>query len=192
MERLVLINTLKFINNFADEVLYTGESNERNTFVQLADAILFAERYPNSRQLIFEKNFESVKNTVSWLIEICQLIQSKWDANSQRLFLNNGSIIELGWLDDESEYMRYGSIEVDVMRFNGMPISEHTYLFMKSKVRGGNVYPKQIKTTTNANENKESFLNSRFLDASGNIKKHFLGKSPFNEDVYETRCCIQE
>ncbi len=62
----------------------------------------------------------------------------------------NGSIIDFGYIDNENDVYQYQSAEYDVIRFDELThFTEYMYVYMISRCRGANPYPKYIKSSTN-------------------------------------------
>lgn len=62
----------------------------------------------------------------------------------------NGSTLEFGYCDAESDVTKYQSAEYDVIRFDELThFTESQFTYLISRIRGANPYPKQVKSTTN-------------------------------------------
>ena len=62
---LELTSTQKqFMDADADEVLFGGAAGGGKSYGQLADALLFALRYPKSRQLILRRTFPELEHSL--------------------------------------------------------------------------------------------------------------------------------
>lgn len=79
-------------------------------------------------------------------------------------FVNN-SIIDFGYMDSDSAVYQYQSAEYDVIRFDELThFTEFMYVYMLSRLRGANPYPKQIKSTTNPGNIGHNWVRERFID----------------------------
>jgi hypothetical protein len=62
----------------------------------------------------------------------------------------NGSIIDFSYCDNEKDVFRYQSAEYDVIRFDELThFTESMYIYLLSRIRGANDYPKMAKSSTN-------------------------------------------
>ena len=78
----------------------------------------------------------------------------------------NGSIIDFGYCDRENDVFKYQSAEYDVIRFDELThFTEDMYIYLMSRIRGVNDYPKQIKSSTNPGGVGHSWVKARFIDA---------------------------
>lgn len=77
----------------------------------------------------------------------------------------NGSVLEFGYCDAESDVTRYQSAEYDVLRFDELThFTERQFTYLISRVRGANGYPKQIKSTTNPGGVGHHWVKARYID----------------------------
>jgi hypothetical protein len=77
----------------------------------------------------------------------------------------NGSIIDFGYCDNEKDVYKYQSSEYDIIRFDeATHFSKFMYVYIKSRCRGTNNFPKQIKSTTNPGGIGHTFFKERFID----------------------------
>lgn len=62
-------------------------------------------------------------------------------------------MIEFGYCDSERDVYRYQGAEYDTIRFDELThFTETMYIYLISRLRGANDYPKQIKSGTNPGE----------------------------------------
>ena len=166
MELELLKKQYAFTNSTADEVLYGGAAGGGKTYAQVIDAFLFALKYPGSRQIVFRKTLPELRRSVIMKcreIYPARVCEYKGAIN-QYVFVNN-SVIEFGYLHHEGDVYRYQSAEYDVVRFDELThFPEQTYLYMLSRVRGTNGYPKQMKSTGNPGNIGHMWVKKRFVD----------------------------
>ena len=78
----------------------------------------------------------------------------------------NGSALEFGYCDAESDVTRYQSAEYDVIRFDELThFTESQFTYLLSRIRGTNGFPKQVKATTNPGGVGHQWVKSRFIDS---------------------------
>ena len=64
MELSVTRRQLEFIRSTARETLFGGAAGGGKSYAQLIDALLFAMKYPASRQLILRRTFPELKRSL--------------------------------------------------------------------------------------------------------------------------------
>lgn len=158
----------RFVLCGCDEVLYGGAAGGGKSFAQLADAMIFAMRYPKSRQLILRRTFpELERSLIRSARELFPTEISEYSAKLHSYGFSNGSLIEFGSCEHESDVYKYQSAEYDVIRFDELThFTEYQYLYLISRVRGTNGYPKQVKSTTNPGGIGHTWVRSRFVDVA--------------------------
>ena len=77
----------------------------------------------------------------------------------------NGSALEFGYCDAESDVTKYQSAEYDVIRFDELThFTESQFTYLISRVRGTNGFPKQVKSTTNPGGVGHQWVKARYID----------------------------
>lgn len=157
-----------FINTRADEVLFGGAAGGGKSYGQLIDAFLYALKYPKSKQLILRRTFaELEKSLIRTAMDVFPIDVYKYNAGKHLGQFPNGSIIDFGYCDNESDVHQYQSAEYDVIRFDELTtFSEDMYVYMISRLRGANDYPKQVKSSTNPGGVGHSWVKDRFISPS--------------------------
>ena len=85
----------------------------------------------------------------------------------------NGSLLDFGYCDNQNDVYKYQSAEYDVIRFDELThFTEEMYIYLMSRVRGANPYPKQIKSSTNPGGVGHQWVKSRFIDIGEPNKYH--------------------
>lgn len=155
-----------FIEATETEVLFGGAAGGGKSYGQMIDALLFALKYPASRQLILRRTFAELEKS---------LIRTALSLYPRKLFtlnstthtgrFSNGSVIDFGYCAGENDVYQYQSAEYDVIRFDELThFTEAQYVYLISRVRGANPYPKQIKSSTNPGGVGHSWVKARFID----------------------------
>ena len=163
-----------FIDAEEDEVLFGGAAGGGKSYGQVADALLFALRYPASKQLILRRTLpELEKSLIRCALSIYPKEIFTFSASSHTGRFKNGSIIDFGYLGQESDVYRYQSAEYDIVRFDELThFTEGQYIYLLSRVRGTNGYPKQVKSTTNPGGVGHAFVKRRFIDCGEREKRY--------------------
>lgn len=163
-----------FINSKADETLYGGAAGGGKSHGQLIDALLFGLKYPKSKQIIFRRTYSDLeKSIIRMALEIYPTEYSKYNATNHCMRLNNGSLIDFGYCDNDTDVLHYQSAEYDVIRFDELThFTEYMYTYLISRCRGTNSYPKQIKSSTNPGGVGHTWVKNRFIDIGAPNKTH--------------------
>lgn len=156
----------RFVESRCDEVLYGGAAGGGKSFAQLADALIYALRYPASKQLIMRRTYPELERS---LIRVSRELYPKeiceYNARLHLYLFRNGSMVEFGSCEYESDVIKYQSAEYDVLRFDELThFTEYQYLYLMSRVRGVNGFPKQVKSSTNPGGVGHSWVRARFID----------------------------
>ena len=156
-----------FLKSEAAETLFGGAAGGGKSYAQLVDALVFAMRYPGSRQLILRRTLRELERSLILVSEqLYPQAVSKFVRSDAVWRLVNGSMIEFGHCQYDSDVTRYQSAEYDVIRFDELThFSLYQYTYLLSRVRGANGYPKQVKSTTNPGGIGHDWVKKRFIDA---------------------------
>ena len=167
----------RFIDSTESEVLFGGAAGGGKSYGQMVDAMLFALRYPGSRQLVLRRTFpELEKSLIRTSLSLFPREIYSFNSSSHTGKFKNGSIIDFGYCATENDVYQYQSAEYDVIRFDELThFTEAQYVYLISRVRGANSYPKQIKSSTNPGGVGHGWVKERFVDAAERGRP-FLGK----------------
>lgn len=157
-----------FINAKADEVLFGGAAGGGKSYAQMVDALIYAIKYPKSRQLILRRTYPELEKS---LIRVAQAIYPRdifrYNASKYSGEFANGSIVDFGHCHAEDDVYKYQSAEYDVIRFDELThFTEFMYRYLLSRVRGVNEFPKAVKSTTNPGGVGHAWVKERFIDNS--------------------------
>ncbi len=164
----------KFINSKAFETLFGGAAGGGKSYGQLIDAFLYALKYPKSSQIIFRRTFPDLeKSIIRKSLEIYPRQVASYNSSKHIWNFKNGSIIDFGYIDNEKDVYQYQSAEYDVIRFDELThFTEYMYIYMISRCRGANNYPKGIKSSSNPGNIGHSWVKARFIDIGEPNKVH--------------------
>lgn len=156
----------EFINADADEVLFGGAAGGGKSYGQLIDALLFALKYPKSKQLILRRTFpELEKSLIRVSLELYPREVYTYNASKHTGVFRNGSMIDFSYCAAENDVYRYQSAEYDVIRFDELThFTEDMYIYLISRVRGANGFPKMVKSSTNPGGVGHAWVKARFID----------------------------
>lgn len=126
-------------------------------------------KYPCSKQLILRRTLpELEKSLIRVSLGLFDPSIYKYNAAKHTGTFTNGSIIDFGYCDRENDVYKYQSAEYDVIRFDELThFTEDMYIYLMSRIRGTNSYPKQIKSSTNPGGVGHSWVKERFIDCCG-------------------------
>ena len=155
-----------FLDADETEVLFGGAAGGGKSYGQLIDAMLFALRYPGSRQLLLRRTYPELERS---LIRVARSLYPTtlftYRATDHSGRFGNGSLLDFGYLASDGDVYQYQSAEYDVVRFDELThFTEFQYLYLISRIRGANGYPKQIKCSTNPGGIGHSWVKARFID----------------------------
>lgn len=175
-----------FIEASADEVLFGGAAGGGKSYGQLVDALLFALRYPGSKQLILRRTYpELEKSIIRVSLELFPQEIAVYNGGSHSWRFKGGSIVDFGACDAEKDVYKYQSAEYDVIRFDELThFTDTMYTYLISRVRGANCFPKQVKSSTNPGGVGHTWVKERFIDPAP------PGEAFTVEDTGQTRVFI--
>ncbi len=156
----------QFIEATSGEVLFGGAAGGGKSYGQVVDALLFALNYPGSRQLILRRTFAELdKSLIRTALSLYPREIYTFNSSSHTGRFKNGSTIDFGYCAAENDVYQYQSAEYDVIRFDELThFTEMQYIYLISRVRGANSYPKQVKSSTNPGGVGHTWVKERFVD----------------------------
>lgn len=155
-----------FMDATQTEVLYGGAAGGGKSYAQLLDALIYACKYSGSKQLVLRRTFPELERS---LIRVSREIYpqeiAKYNESKHTWKFKNGSLIEFGYCQQESDVTQYQSAEYDTIRFDELThFTEYMYLYLFSRLRGANKFPKQVKSSTNPGGVGHAWVKERFID----------------------------
>ena len=140
-----------FIEADAAEVLFGGAAGGGKSHGQIVDALIYALRYPHSRQLLLRRTYPELEmSLVRTALALYPRELYSYAASRRMGRFANGSTLDFGYCDSERDVYRYQSAEYDVIRFDELThFTFGMYRYLLSRLRGTRGYPKQVKSTTN-------------------------------------------
>lgn len=178
-----------FINSSAFETLFGGAAGGGKSYGQLTDALLYALKYPKSKQILFRSTFADLeKSLIRVSLEFYPKTIATYNSSKHTWKFKNGSIIDFGYIQYENDVYQYQSAEYDVIRFDELThFTEYMYTYMISRCRGANPYPKRIKSSTNPGGVGHTWVKERFIDIG---EPNTMHKVQLETGEYVTRIFI--
>lgn len=169
MRNIDLKITLKqkaFILANQSEVLFGGAAGGGKSYGQIIDAFISAMKYPGIKQLVLRRTFAELdKSIVRTVLGLYPRDMFTYNSSSHTGRFLNGSIIDFGYCATENDVYQYQSAEYDIIRFDELThFTEAQYVYLISRVRGANNFPKQIKSSTNPGGVGHTWVKARFID----------------------------
>ena len=155
-----------FMDAQADEVLFGGAAGGGKSYGQLVDALVYALKYPKSKQLILRKTYPELEHSlILTSLEFYPKSVCRYSSSAKKWFFANGSVIEFGYCASKTDVIRYQGAEYDVVRFDELThFTEEQYTYLISRIRGVNPYPKMVKSSTNPGGIGHAWVKRRFID----------------------------
>lgn len=158
----------EFIDRSETEVLFGGAAGGGKSYGQMVDALLFALKYPKSKQLVLRRTYaELEKSLIRTALALFPREIYSFNSSNHTGKFKNGSIIDFGYCAQENDVYQYQSAEYDVIRFDELThFTRDQYIYLISRLRGANSFPKQIKSSTNPGGVGHTWVKERFIDPS--------------------------
>lgn len=155
-----------FIKASQTEVLFGGAAGGGKSYGQIIDALLFALKYAGSKQLILRRTFSELdKSIIRTVLALYPRAIFTFNSSAHTGKFTNGSIIDFGYCATENDVYQYQSAEYDVVRFDELThFTEAQYVYLISRVRGANGFPKQVKSSTNPGGVGHTWVKARFVE----------------------------
>ena len=142
--------------------------------------MLYALKYPGSKQLILRRTFPELEKSLirtHLTFYPSKKIYTYNSSNHCGKFVN-GSIIDFSYCDNEKDVYKYQSAEYDVIRFDELThFTEEMYVYLLSRIRGANNFPKMAKSSTNPGGIGHTWVKERFIDIGEPNAVHTIGKT---------------
>ncbi len=128
--------------------------------------MIYALKYAGSKQLILRRTFPELdKSIIRTALMLYPREIYQFSVTTRVGRFKNGSIIDFGYCEAENDVLRYQGLEYDVIRFDELThFTEFQYLYLMSRLRGANAFPKMMKSSTNPGNVGHAWVKARFID----------------------------
>lgn len=122
--------------------------------------------HPGIKVLLIRRTYaELVNNHIDILRQELPPEVAKYNDKDKKFVFANGSILKLGYLDNESDVLQYQGQEYDVIALDeATQLSENQYIHIKACLRGANDFPKHMYFTCNPGGIGHAWVKRLFID----------------------------
>lgn len=163
----------KFHTSVAFETLYGGAAGGGKTAAIVAEAVTYALEYPKARIYVFRRTIPELKQSiVPEMYKQCADYMNvakgmHFSAQDRRFVFNNGSTIQLAYLETEADKYKYQSAEIHLLLFDELThFMQDEYEYLKTRVRGTGGYPLKVMSATNPGNIGHGWVKSYFIDVA--------------------------
>ena len=156
----------KFIDSPAHITLFGGAAGGGKSYGLLLKYFLYCMRYPGAKCLLLRKTFPELKRSlVLTSLELIPRELGKYNDAEKVWRFMNGSRLEFGYCERETDVTKYQSAEYDRIGFDeSTHFTEYQFRYMLSRNRGANDFPKGIDLATNPGNVGHAWHKSVFID----------------------------
>lgn len=161
----------KFHTSTAFETLYGGAAGGGKTAALVAEAVTYAMQWPKARIYIFRKTIPELKQSVipeiyKQCADFINLAKGMHYNSQDRTFVfNNGSMIQLAYLENPADMYRYQSAEIHLLLMDEVThFTLEQYEFLKTRVRTAGNQPLKVMCATNPGNIGHAWVKAYFID----------------------------
>lgn len=161
----------KFHKSQAFETLYGGAAGGGKTAAIVAEAVTYCMKWPKARVYIFRKTIPELKQSV--IPEIYKQCADyiniakgmKYNSQDRTFIFNNGSIIQLAYLENPADMYKYQSAEMHLLIIDELThFTEDEYSYLKTRVRSTGEHPLKVMCATNPGNVGHGWVKRYFID----------------------------
>ncbi len=156
---------LEFFLSHAKYTAYGGARGGGKSWALRRKLVLMCLRYPGLSVLLVRRTYgELLSNHVRVLLSELDGLAVYSDSRKCFEFFN-GSLLRLGYLDNENDTTRYQGTEYDIIAIDeATQLTEYQFQTLKATVRGTNGYPKRMYLTCNPGGVGHGWVKRLFID----------------------------
>lgn len=180
---------IRFLESRKRYIAYGGARGGGKSWSLRAKAVLLGMRYSGIKMLLLRRTYKDLdRNHVRELKPILKNIATY--AKQEKCFhFANGSILEMGYCDSESDVDQYQGLEYDVIFLDeATQFTEYQYSTLTACVRGANDFPKRIYLTCNPGGIghewvKRLFVSRKYTETENPDEYEFIPATVFDNKV---------
>lgn len=156
---------LEFFLSHAKYVAYGGARGGGKSWALRRKIVLMCLRFPGLSVLLVRRTYAEIKaNHMRALTKELTGLANYVDSRKAFEFFN-GSVIRLGYLDNESDTSRYQGTEYDIIAIDeATQLTEYQFQTLKACLRGTNGFPKRMYLTCNPGGVGHGWVKRLFID----------------------------
>lgn len=148
-------------------VCYGGARGGGKTWAARIKAVLAALTYKGIHILLMRRSFPEARN--NFVLPLMLLLEkdsiAKYIKSDNCFYFKNGSIIQIGYCDNDSDAVRYQGQQFDMIFIDeATQFPEHWFIWISGACRGVNKFPKRIYLTCNPGGVGHEWVKRLFID----------------------------
>ncbi len=183
-----------------DELLYGGAAGGGKSRFMRADMFQFCMMVPGGRAIIFRRTFPDLaRSVIDPLLQEIPVGLGRYNRSDHMWRFNNGSVLELGHLRNESDLLKYQGAEYQKIGFEELThFTEQQYTYMLSRLRSAGAVKDAMDalglrtgtiSTANPGGPGHHFVKQRWVDPAP-AKRVFKMAASLEDPNPGTRCYI--
>lgn len=180
---------IRFLESRKRYIAYGGARGGGKSWAVRAKAVLLAMRYAGIKILFLRRTYKDLeRNHVRELKPILKNI-AHYNKQEKCFYFPNGSILEMGYCDSESDVDQYQGIEYDIIFMDeATQFTEYQYSTLTACIRGANDFPKRMYLTCNPGNVghewvKRLFVSKKYQNDENPDEYDFIPATVFDNKV---------
>jgi len=146
-------------------IAYGGARGGGKSWAVRRKAVLMALRYPGIRMLLLRRTYPELRENHILPLRREAGDLAEWRETEKCLCFSGGSRLQFGYLDSDSDLLRYQGQEYDVLFLDeATQFTEGQFAALTACVRGANPFPKRIYLTCNPGGVGHAWVKRLFID----------------------------
>lgn len=147
-------------------VAYGGARGGGKSFALRFKLTVLCLKRSGIRCLLIRRTYAELKeNHINILRAMIPITLAKYNDSDKVFSFANGSVLKLGYMDSESDVLRYQGQEYDVIALDeATQLTEYQFQTLKGCLRGANDFPKRMYLTCNPGGVGHAWVKRLFID----------------------------